>query len=55
MEIIKKNVAEATDSDFLSCGGFHRLFFFFLVLFLFNEFPPGMPAGSRYEYATLLF
>ena len=35
----------------VSTGFSFSVWFFFV----FNEFPPGMPAGSRYEYATRLF
>jgi hypothetical protein len=49
MEIIKKDVAEGHRFRFPQLRRFPQAFFFFLVLFLFNEFPPGMPAGSRYE------
>jgi hypothetical protein len=53
MEIIKKDIAEGYRFRFPQLRRFPQAFFWFF--FVFNEFPPGMPAGSRYEYATRLF
>jgi hypothetical protein len=56
MEIIKKDMAEGYRFRFPQLRRFPQAFVFLFGSFsFFNEFPPGMPAGSRYEYATRLF